>query len=180
MMDELQLQNPKEPGERGRRSRVFLIVVAIAVVFLGWLLVTEGGLFFYPGSEAGRRQARRSVEQHLPFGAGERAYAPNVHIEKISMSRAENFLHQEVTNLAGDLVNGGDRSLQGLEITIEFSDEFHQLVLRETRILFSGSAPALSPGGHREFEVSFEHIPSLWNRQQPGVSVTGLQFATAK
>ena len=31
-------------------------------------------------------------------------------------------------------------------------------------------------GARCAFEVSFEHIPSSWNMQQPSVRITGLQF----
>ena len=55
------------------------------------------------------------TEQVSPFafGAAEQAYAASVHIENIAMTRAENFIHQEVTTLTADLVNGGSRSLRG-------------------------------------------------------------------
>jgi hypothetical protein len=98
-------------------------------------------------------------------------------MQNISMSRAENFIHQEVTYLSGGLVNGGTRSLAGLELTVEFSDELHQVVLRESRAVLSAREPVLGPGEHRSFEISFDHIPPSWNMQQPSVRVTGLQFA---
>ena len=114
----------------------------------------------------------------MPFGPEEQAYAPKVGIQNIYLSRAENFIHQEVTYLSTELVNGGARSLAGLELTVEFSDELHQVVLREFRVVLSAREQALSPGEHRSFEVSFDHIPSSWNRERPVVRITGLQFAS--
>jgi hypothetical protein len=116
----------------------------------------------------------------LPFGPAGQAYAPKIDIQNISLSRAENFLHQEVTALSGELTNRGERPLTGLELTIEFFDELHQVVLRESRQVLNGPSQALAPGEHRSFEISFEHIPSSWNMQQPSVRISGLQFAPAK
>jgi len=92
------------------------------------------------------------------------------------LSRAENFLHQEITTLNGELVNGGDRALRGVEVTIEFSDELNQIALREARPILTPRSPSLGAGERRGFEVSFEHIPASWNMQQPAVRISGLQF----
>jgi len=97
-------------------------------------------------------------------------------IENIVLSRAENFLHQEITTLNGELVNGGDRALRGVEVTIEFSDELNQIALREARPILTPRSPSLGAGERRGFEVSFEHIPASWNMQQPAVRISGLQF----
>jgi hypothetical protein len=106
--------------------------------------------------------------------------ASRIEIQNISLSRAENFLHQEVTALSGDLINRGDRSLTGLQLTIEFFDELHQVVLRESRQVLSAPSPVFASGDRRSFEIFFEHIPSSWNMQQPSVGISGLQFAPAK
>lgn len=92
------------------------------------------------------------------------------------MSRAENFANQEIISLTAEMANLGDRSLKAVEVTVEFSDEMPQVVLREPRILFGSPSTSLPAGGRREFEVSFEHVPSSWNMQQPVVKVIGMQF----
>jgi hypothetical protein len=97
--------------------------------------------------------------------------------ENFEMSRAESFLNQEVTYLAGDVLNSGDRTLTGIEATIEFQDYMKQIALRETRPILFGATAALPPGKTAHFEVSFDHVPSSWNMQLPTVQVAGLQFA---
>lgn len=124
---------------------------------------------------ASTRHAANSASQSGP-GPEERAYAGSVGVDHLEVSRAENFLHQEVTTLAGQIENGGDHSLASVELTIEFSDQMNQIAQRETRTLFGPPGPPIPPGDHREFEVSFEHISSAWNMQQPTVKVTALQF----
>jgi hypothetical protein len=89
-------------------------------------------------------------------------------------------LNQEVTILAGDLVNTGERSLRDIELTVEFSDDMNQIALRESRLALTSASPPLGPGERRTFDVSFEHIPTSWNMQQPIVRVTGLLFAPSR
>jgi hypothetical protein len=155
---------PSPPEESGGSRRVLVLAVSVAVAALL--------LFVWLGTA---RRPAPSAPAHLAFGAVEQSYAPNVRVENVAMSRAENYLHQEVTTLQGDLVNSGDRSLQSVELTIDFLDEMNQVVLRQS--LISSAPQPLAPKGSRAFEVSFEHVPSAWNMQSPAIHVTGLQLA---
>lgn len=166
MPDTLQIESPEqEPQSRGHSWVAWMGVatIVIAVVILVW-----------PG---GQRRASISPEAHLPFGVAEQAYAAKLQIENLTLSAAENFLHQEITTLAGRITNGGDQPLVNVELTIEFSDQLGQIVLRETRGLFATSSPNFMPGEHRDFEISFEHIPPSANVQQPAIRVSGIVFA---
>ncbi len=78
------------------------------------------------------------------------------------------MLNQEFTYVAGTISNDGDRTLRGLEVSVEFRDPFDQVILREKpeRLIGSGDAP-LSGGQRRDFQVTLEHVPVEWNRQYP-------------
>jgi hypothetical protein len=158
---------PKPTGER--ESSFLKLIVGVAVVVVGAIAAYD--FFVAPKSQPVARSQR-----HLAFGPKESEYASKIKFENIAMSRAENFAHQEITSLSGELVNQGDSPLKAVEITVEFSDEMAQIVLRESRILFGLSSAPVPAGGRREFEVSFEHVPTSWNMQQPVVRVTGLQL----
>jgi hypothetical protein len=166
MSDTLHIESPEEP-QRGRgRSWVAWMgaaTILVALIFVMW-----------PASE--RRASLRA--SHLPFGAPQRAYAPNLHIENLALSRAENFLNQEVTTVGGEITNAGDRPVSDVEITLEFADEMGQIVLRESRSVFTPQAAPLAPGATRNFEISFEHIPSSWNIEKPAVHVSGILFTS--
>jgi hypothetical protein len=110
----------------------------------------------------------------------EQAYAKSIHIENIVLSRAENFIHQEVTILDADAVNAGQQSVAGLAVTVEFFDDMHQVVLRETRGVLGTPPVVLTPGQKRSFSISFDRVPASWNLQLPSVRVTSLQLATVK
>jgi len=164
-MSELLPGTPSPPEESGGSRRVLLLVgvslAAAALLLLVWLGTA--------------RRPAPSAPAHLAFGAVEQSYARNLRVENVALSRAENYLHQEVTTLQGDLVNSGDRSLESVELTIDFLDEMNQVVLRQS--LISSAPQPLAPQGSRAFEVSFEHVPSAWNMHSPVIRVTGLQLA---
>jgi hypothetical protein len=168
MHEEPQIQLPDHGApDRGRFN--FALVLAAAAV-----LIILAALYGWPGRQSPPGGApQRSL---FFFGPAEQAYAKQIQLENITLSRAENFLHQEVTTLSGEFVNGGDRALRRIEVTIEFFDDMNQIALRETRSALAPGAPPLAPGERRSFEVSFEHISSSWNGQPPVVRVTGLQF----
>lgn len=170
MTETFQLETPRPPQDSRRFS---LILFALALALLGSLAI-----YFWPGAE--HAPASRTSQPHLPFGPAEQAYVRQIQIENPSLSRAENFLHQEVTTLSSDLLNSGNRSLADVQMTVEFYDELQQVVLRETRAVFDPRLSPLPPGGRRQFEISFDHVPSSWNMQLPAVKVTGIRFASSK
>lgn len=168
MQDGFQSPLP-EPNQRdGMMLRHPLAIAAATLLSLAafYLLFFRGPA---PAPSANRTQ--------FPFGVAEQAYAAKVQFGNFSMSKAESFLNQEVTYLAGDLMNNGDRTLTGVEAVIEFRDEMNQIALRETRPVLFGATATLPPGKTAHFEVSFDHVPPSWNMQLPIVQVAGLQFA---
>jgi len=110
----------------------------------------------------------------LPWGSAEQAYAEKIHFLDLKMSRAANLLNQEITYLDGILANDGDRTIQEIEVTVEFRDMVNQVVLRETQRPLGLRPKPLLPLQRREFQLSFEHVPDDWNRQYPGIRTTGL------
>jgi len=159
------------PPARGPFS--FAIMVAAAAV-----VIVLGGFYLWPGRQSPSRGTARDIQ--LPFGPEERSYAPEIKMESLALSRAENFLNQEVTILAGELVNSGQRTVRELQLTVEFYDDMNQIALRESRLALTSAGLPLAPGERRAFEVSFEHIPTSWNMRQPAVRVTGLLFASPR
>ena len=112
----------------------------------------------------------------LPMGPKEQAYAPQIHFLEPKMSRAANFLNQEVTFVFGTLENSGNRRVKQIEITLEFHDPFNQVVLRDKQRLFSQYDAPLAAGQQRDFQVGYEHISAQWNNAYPTIRVTGLDL----
>jgi hypothetical protein len=172
MHDQPQIEIPGEQQpDRGPFNFALLVAAAAVIIVLA-------GFYLWPGRQSPSRGGMQEI--HPPFAAAERAYASKIKIENLALSRAANFLNQEVTILTGELVNTGERTLREVELTVEFYDDMNQIALRESRLAVNSGSPPLGPGERRSFEVSFEHIPTSWNMQQPVVRVTGLLFAPSK
>ena len=167
------LQDPEKPQRVEKRSPVTLIiggVVALSILLSLWFL------FHVPLRGPATYQATVS----LKMAPAEQAYLKNIRIEKIALSRAENFIHQEVTMLSGEVVNDGPEKILYLSLTVEFADSMNQIALRETRGVLGAPSAALSPGERRPFEISFDHVPASWNMQQPYVRASYLQVSHRK
>lgn len=143
-------------------------VVLLAVVASVWFL-------FEPPTA--RKRPPGPAVANLKMTAAEQEYVKNIQIGSVSLSRAENFLHQEVTILNGEVYNAGPASISSLRVTTTFSDEMNQIALRETRSILGSPEVPLAPGERRSFEISFDHVPNSWNMQQPTVIVAYLQFS---
>lgn len=150
-------------------------------ILLGALVVIAIALAFWFAFKSPQGTSSRSAQSSasVPITQAEQAYANSIQIESIALSRAENFIHQEVTILNADAVNAGQQPVEGLTVTVEFFDDLHQVVLRESRSVLAPPS-ALAPGQRRSFTVSFDRVPASWNLQQPSVRVTYLQLAILK
>jgi hypothetical protein len=151
-------------------------------ILLGALVVVAIALSFWFAFKGPAGSSSRSAQSNVsvPMTQAEQAYAKSIQIENVALSRAENFLHQEVTILDADAVNTGQQSVAGLIVTVEFFDDMHQVVLRETRAIPGTPPTALGPGQKRSFAISFDRVPTSWNMRTPSVQVTYLQLATVK
>lgn len=164
----------QEPGKVERRISPVTLIVAICA-----LLAVAGALWFLvaPGP---RKNAPRPTAANATMSPAEQEYVKKVEIGNIALSRAENFLHQEVTIMNGEVFNGGAEPVAALRLTMEFADDMNQVVLRETRGVLGTPEQALSPGERRAFEISFEHVPASWNMQQPAVRIAYLRLPSHK
>lgn len=152
--------------ERSRLPVAFMIGIAIVAVLVGVALLVSK--YSTPaGSE---------VEKPLPTGPAELAYASQIHFLEPKMSRAANFLNQEVTYVFCTVENSGNRKIQQIEITVEFHDPFNQVILRDKQRLFLPTAPPFLPGQQRDVQIPYEHIPAQWNNVFPSIVVSGLAF----
>jgi hypothetical protein len=151
-------------AERSRLPVAFLAGIVIVTLFIGAAM-----LLSRYSTPAGPKTLKP-----LPMGPSEQAYASQIHFLEPKMSRAANFLNQEVTFIFGTVENGGDRKVKQVEITFEFHDPFNQVVLRDKQRLFLPVAPAMLPGQKRDFQIGYEHISAQWNNVYPTIQVTGL------
>ena len=162
------------PRQRGQWRLVLLVASIAGLLLLGGILWL-GNPFQQPVAP--------SPSQPLPpMDAETEAFAKAIGLDKLELSRWQNFLGQSVTYLDGRLTNGGARTIRALELTIEFQDPYGQVVLRETFRPIGGGRPSpadprsapLKPGESRSFRAAFEHLPPDWNNALPQIRVSGL------
>ena len=166
------LESPEPQKVKRGISPVTILVSAVAVLAVCaclWFLFAP-----MPTLKTGSSRA------NLNMSPAEQEYLKKIQVGNIALSRAENFLHQEVTTVSGEVYNAGSESVSGLRLTTEFSDDMNQVVLRETRGLPGAPELPLAPGERRGFEISFEHVPTSWNMQQPAVRPSYLQLPAHK
>jgi hypothetical protein len=152
--------------ERSRLPVAFLVGIVVVALLVGGAVLLS------------RYSTPAGSEAEKPFlkGADEQAYASRIHFLEPKMSRAANFLNQEVTYVFCTVENDGDRKIQQIEITIEFHDPFSQVILRDKQRLFLPTAPPFLPGQQRDVQIPYEHIPPQWNNVYPSIAVSGLAF----
>ena len=167
----LEEQTPRE------EPRVPLATAAIAVIVLAAI-----GISLWAVLKPLENKPAPAIQVNLPAAmtTQEKAYASSVRFENISLSRAENFIHQAVIIVHADAVNDGPRTLDRLFVTVEFSDGMNQVVLRESRGILGNSQGPLGPGQRRSLELSFDGVPPSWNMQQPALYASYIQFSPVK
>jgi hypothetical protein len=165
-----------KPYLQGADSERHHLVTPISIV-LTVLTVVAAGVLIWILLAPSRKPPVNSLTVNSSMNSAEQAYLANIQVANTALSRAENFIHQEVTIVNGDVYNTGNQSVSALRLTIVFHDGMNQIILRETRAVLS--AP-LSPGEHCPFEISFEHVPASWNMQQPEIRIAYLQLPGQK
>lgn len=166
-------ENPESPESTAKSSRLTLWIGAI----LGAAILLSLWFLFEP---LANRKSAMEESVAVKMNPVEQDYAKKIEIGNIAVSRAENFLHQEVTILSGELYNDGPERVLGLSLTAEFFDGMNQLVMSQTRNVLASPQAALAPGERRSFEISFEQVPNSWNLQSPAVRVTHLQLINSR
>jgi hypothetical protein len=147
------------------------LVVATAIALSLWTIFRSPESKPLPAAQINIRRKMTAQEEMIAQG---------IRIENMTLSRAENFIHQEVIIVNAEIVSGGPPPIQDLILTFEFSDNLNQVVLRESRNVLGTASGPLEPGQRRAFQLSFDGVPSSWNMQPPSVRVTHIQFASLK
>ena len=162
-----QLVRPPEPAERN------WLPIAIAAAII---LAVAGGLFLF-------LEHGKSAPQVTPISAQADPYAPNLMISNLAMSESSNLAGGKVTYLDGQIVNKGDRTVNGITVQVLFRDYAHevaqneteQLMLIRTRVPYIDvepvSAAPLKPGDQRDFRLIFDTVANGWDGAYPEIRI---------
>lgn len=117
-----------------------------------------------------------------PLTEEARAY---VHQQKLKLSDVgvkahENYMHQSVVEITGNIGNAGERTLKTVELNCVFYDAYGLVVLRErvpiVSARISSSPGSLAPGETKPFRLPFDNIPEAWNQAMPQLVIAGITF----
>src|SRR5664279_4717067 len=167
--------DPILDAPESQQKRPFITILLGAIVVFA-ICASAWILFHSPSSNQSTGEATITIKMN----SAEIEYLPNIHVKDITLSRAENFLHQEVTILSGTIVNTGPETVVALDLTIQFSDQMDQVALRETRGILGSPSVPLGPAQERKFDISFDRVPPSWNMQQPALRVAHLLLLPRK
>ncbi len=103
-------------------------------------------------------------------------YATRISFSNFRLSARENMVGQTVYYVAGEVSNGGDRTITLLEVSVSFRDSRGEAVLLERNAVIRPGFVPLDPGQSRQFRMGFEEIPSSWNRVAPNLEITRLEL----
>jgi hypothetical protein len=95
------------------------------------------------------------------------AYLQNIQITPGRVEAAQNFLEHTVTTFYGTVTNTGKQTVRQLEISLTFSDIEGKPVEQKSASPIGDDDPPLMPGETREFQVSFDEVPAMWNQAAP-------------
>jgi hypothetical protein len=153
---------PSSPFTNGnRRLRSLAVVMGLAL-----------GAATFAGCGGGHKQAQKS-----PATPEEKAYLQNIQITPGRVEAAQNFLQHTVTTVHGTVSNNGKKSVRDIEISLTFSDIEGKPIQQKTADAISRNDPPLKPGETREFQVSFDEVPPVWNQAAPQMAPTRVILA---
>lgn len=101
-------------------------------------------------------------------------YVQHLKLSGVEMKATANFAGATVVEILGNITNGGERTLERVELNCVFYDTAGLVVLRERVPIVRGALP---PGQTRTFRLPFENIPKSWNQTMPQLVIAHIAFA---
>ena len=109
--------------------------------------------------------------------AEETVYLQNIQITPGRVEAAQNFLEHTVTTIYGTVTNNGKKTVRQLEISLTFSDIEGKPIEQKSATPLANDDPPLKPGETREFHLSFDQVPVMWNQGAPQMSAARIVLA---
>jgi hypothetical protein len=105
-----------------------------------------------------------------------KAYVSKLKLSDVEMGAREDYFHNKVVEITGNIQNSGDRVLNLVEINCVFHDPYGQVVLRQRTPIMSGKAGGLAPGAQKPFRLPFDTIPESWDNVMPQLVIARIDF----
>lgn len=102
------------------------------------------------------------------------AYLSHLALSDVKMQAAENFMNQQVVEVAGKITNHGSRTISRLEVTCLFHDMSGRVIYQQRVPVVEGGN--FLPGQTRSFRLPFDTLPSDWNQAMPNLVIAQITF----
>ena len=120
--------------------------------------------------------SRRPPSTQPPPSAESLAYLAQIQLTDFHMSQADNMVGSNIIYLDGKIANVGSKTVRHLRVRLFFYDNMSQIVLKEEQDIIPVSAPPLTAGETRDFQLRFDRLPAPWNYQPPQFQLVALEF----
>ena len=147
-------------------SMVSPVVIVIAVL----IAVGAAGFWYLD------RASRQPPPPPPPLTDEAKAYASKLKLSDVEMGAREDYFHNKVVEITGNIYNAGDRVLNFVEINCVFHDPYGQVVLRQRTPIVSGKAGGLAPGAQKPFRLPFDTLPESWDNVMPQLVIARIDF----
>jgi hypothetical protein len=113
-----------------------------------------------------------------PLTEEARAYVreQKLKLSEVGIGAHENYMHQSVVEITGNIGNAGERTLKTVELNCVFYDAYGLVVLRERVPIVSSKIGSLAPGETKPFRLPFDNIPEAWNQAMPQLVIARITF----
>lgn len=108
-------------------------------------------------------------------------YEKYVELKEPKIEMGLNFAGKRIVKFAGLIENGGEKSLDVVEVNLSFFN-YDELVWETTRtpIRPGPYTPSIPPLTSRSFSLYFEKIPEGWKASHAEMSLHGFRFAESQ
>lgn len=146
-------------------------ILSPAVIVIAVLIAAGATGFWYLD-----RAAKQPPPSSPPLTDEAKAYVSKLKLSDVDMSAREDYFHNKVVEITGNIENTGDRALSLVEINCVFYDPYLQVVLRQRTPIVSGRGGGLAPGAQKPFRLPFDTIPESWNNIMPQLVIARIDF----
>lgn len=124
------------------------------------------------------RTSKQPARPRPPLTEEARAYVreQKLKLSDVGLKAHENYMHQSVVEITGNIGNAGERTLKTVELNCVFYDAYGLVVLRERVPIVSARIGSLAPGETKPFRLPFDNIPEAWNQAMPQLVIAGITF----
>jgi hypothetical protein len=149
---------------KGKVSYVPILIGAISLVIL-----LAAYLYLNGEGSSGAAEQQASAEA--------KTYVANLELSDVKMQAAENFMQQQVVEVAGNITNKGGRALNSVDVYCLFYGVDNRMIHRERVPIVRSSSKPLAPNETRAFRLPFDSLPTGWNQAMPHLVVAQITFA---